>query len=247
MTVLVLEHVAHEPAAAFGDVLRERGIAVDVVRLDRGDPLPDWKPFDGLLVMGGPMGARDDAAHPWLALERRLIRDAVGAGKAFLGVCLGAQLLAAGLGARVWTGPEPEIGMRIVERTPAGAADPVFATAGDRLHVLQWHGDSFDLPAGTTRLWTGRQYFNQGFRVGARAYGLQFHLEAPPELVRHWTGGNAAFEPLLADVDRHAAEMARHAWRTLERWIDGCLERRNGEEDTPSADREHASHDQHRV
>ena len=104
---LVLQHIACEPPAAFEDELLAWGAAVHRVELDDGDPLPDWRDFAGIIVMGGPMGAYEDDRLPWLTAEKRLIGEAVRAGTPFWGVCLGAQLLAAGLGARAFPGPGP--------------------------------------------------------------------------------------------------------------------------------------------
>jgi GMP synthase-like glutamine amidotransferase len=123
--------------------------------LDEGDALPDWREFAGMVVMGGPMGAYEEAAHPWLAEEKRVIGEAVAHGHPVWGVCLGAQLLAAALGAEVYRGAEAEVGLLPVELTPAAADDPVFGDAPERLLTLQWHGDSFDLPSGATLLARG--------------------------------------------------------------------------------------------
>ncbi|MHB1572136.1 MAG: glutamine amidotransferase-related protein, partial [Solirubrobacteraceae bacterium] len=106
---LVLQHIACEPPAAYEDELRDWGTELHRVMVDAGDPLPDWREFAAIVAMGGPMGAYDDDRLPWLAAEKRLIGDAVRAGAPYWGVCLGAQLLAASLGARVYTGPEPEV------------------------------------------------------------------------------------------------------------------------------------------
>ena len=110
-SLLVLQHIACEPPAAFEDELLSRGLGLVRVELDEGDPMPDWREFAGLVVMGGPMGAYEEDAHPWLRDEKRLIRDAAEAGHPVWGVCLGAQLLAAALGANVYRGPEPEVGL----------------------------------------------------------------------------------------------------------------------------------------
>src|SRR5215212_11853780 len=115
--ILVLQHIACEPPGAYADAFRERDAELRVVELDEGEPLPDWREFDAMVVMGGPMGACDDADHPWLAAERSFIGEAVRAGLPFFGACLGSQLLAASLGARVYTGAIPEVGILDVELT----------------------------------------------------------------------------------------------------------------------------------
>jgi len=196
MRFLVIQHAACEPPGAYEDELRAREIAFDRVEIDEVRALPEWHGFHAVVAMGGPMGANDDDELPWLAGERRLIGDAVRAGVPYWGVCLGAQLLAASLGARVYTGERPEIGVRSdVELTDAALRDPVFAGAPARITTLQWHGDTFELPDGATLLATSSEYANQAFAWG-RAYGLQFHLEASPELARSWL-----------DVPEYAAEL----------------------------------------
>jgi GMP synthase (glutamine-hydrolysing) len=174
MQVLVLQHIACEPPGVYEDVLDEHGATIHRVELDEGDPLPDWRGFDAIVAMGGPMGALDDDEHPWLTDEKRLIADAVRSGLPFWGVCLGVQLLAASLGARVYSGSAPEVGVLPVLLTDEALADPVFAGTPRELLSLQWHGDTFDLPDGATRLAGSPAYPNQAFRVGADAYGVQF-------------------------------------------------------------------------
>jgi GMP synthase (glutamine-hydrolysing) len=230
-TVLVLQHISCEPPAAYEDELRSRGHDVFRVELDEGDPLPDWREFAGLIVMGGPMGAYDEEAHPWLRAEKRLIREAAEAGLAVWGVCLGAQLLAAALGAEVRPGPRAEVGLLPVELTPAAAADPVFGDLPRTFTTLQWHSDTFELPEGATLLASSPAYRHQAF-VRDRAYGLQFHLEVPPELASQWAEvpayaesleailGSGAMPQLLADVEAHAAEMLPLARRLFGRWLE---------------------------
>jgi GMP synthase-like glutamine amidotransferase len=134
--------------------------------------------------MGGPMGVHDDL--PWLEPERALLRAAVEAGLPVLGVCLGAQQLAAALGATVVAGPEPECGAGEVHLTPEAFVDPVFGPAPTPLPCVHWHGDTFALPDGAVRLAGNAAYENQAFRFGTRAYGLQFHVEVTASLVGHW-------------------------------------------------------------
>ena len=167
MDVLVLQHIACEPPGVYEDVLNERGATIQRVELDEGEPLPDWRAFDAIIAMGGPMGALDEVDHPWLADEKRLIGDAVRSGLPFWGVCLGVQLLAASLGARVYPGSAPEVGLLPVTLTDEALADPVFAGMPRELLSLQWHGDTFDLPDGAALLAGSPAYPNQAFRFGS--------------------------------------------------------------------------------
>jgi GMP synthase-like glutamine amidotransferase len=152
-----------------------------------GEALPRLEQLRGLVVMGGPMGVSDTAAHPYLAGELELLASAVAADLPVLGVCLGAQLLAAALGARVYRGAQAEIGPGTVTLSEEGRADPVLGAAGRvELPVVHWHQDTFELPGGAVRLAGSDLYPNQAFRVGARAYGLQFHVEVDPALAEGW-------------------------------------------------------------
>jgi len=175
--ILVLQHIRCEPPAAYGEALAARGHVLHPVEVDEGEPLPDWREYGAIVAMGGPMGAYDEADHPWLVEEKRLIRDAVQAGLPYFGACLGVQLLAAALGARVYPGPAPEVGLLEVQLTEAGRRDPVASILPAAFTTLQWHGDTFDLPEGAVSLFSSPAYPNQGFRYGEVAYGVQFHLE----------------------------------------------------------------------
>jgi GMP synthase (glutamine-hydrolysing) len=230
-SLLVLQHIACEPPAAFEDELRSRGLDLARVELDEGDSLPDWRDFPAIVVMGGPMGAYDDAEHSWLAGEKRLLREAVDADVPVWGVCLGSQLLASALGARVYKGDQPEVGLLPVHLTPEAADDPVFGDAPASFPTLQWHGDSFDLPDGATLLASSPAYPHQAFRVG-RSYGLQFHVEVPLELATEWAGvpayaqsleatlGPGALDRLLADVAENADVTVPLARDLFGRWLE---------------------------
>jgi GMP synthase (glutamine-hydrolysing) len=201
------------------------------VELDEGEPLPDWRDFPAIVVMGGPMGAYDEADHPWLAGEKRLLREAVEADVPVWGVCLGAQLLASALGARVYRGEQPEVGLLPVELTSEAEEDPVFGDAPSSFPTLQWHGDSFDLPEGAALLASSPAYPHQAFRVG-RSYGLQFHIEVPLDLATEWaevpayakslesTLGPGALDRLLADVADHADVTVPLARKLFGRWLE---------------------------
>jgi GMP synthase-like glutamine amidotransferase len=183
---LVVQHLAAEGPGLIATVARDHGYALDVRRMDRGDPVPAGDALDGLVVLGGTMGAYDLAAYPHLAAEQRLLAEACARDVPILGVCLGAQLLAAALGARVFRGPAAEIGFGIVTLTPEGARDPILGPSGPAFPAFHWHSDTFDLPRGATHLAASAAYPQQAFRFGARAYGLQFHVELDRPLARDW-------------------------------------------------------------
>jgi GMP synthase (glutamine-hydrolysing) len=232
---LVLQHIACEPPGVYEDVLRERGATIHRVEIDEGEPLPDRTGIDAIVCMGGPMSATDDAELPWLAGEKAFIAGAVRSGVPFWGVCLGVQLLAASLGARVYPGSAPEVGVLPVELTDEARADPVFSALPPEFLTLQWHGDTFDLPDGAVRLVGSRAYPNQAFRFGDSAYGVQFHIEVSPELAREWASvpayrealeqvlGRGALDDLIGRLEEHATEMLGHGSGLFERWLDHAL------------------------
>jgi GMP synthase-like glutamine amidotransferase len=232
MRVLVLQHIACEPPGVYEEVLREHGASIRRIELDAGEPLPRRDEVDAIVCMGGPMSATDDDALPWLTEEKTFIADAVRDGVPFWGVCLGVQLLAASLGARVYPGPAPEVGVLPVELTDEARADPVFSALPSEFGTLQWHADTFDLPEGAVRLATSAAYPNQAFRLGDAAYGVQFHIEVSPELAREWADvpeyaaalermlGPGALDDLIVRLEVHAGDMAGHARALFERWLD---------------------------
>jgi GMP synthase (glutamine-hydrolysing) len=234
-TLLVLQHIACEPPAAYEDELPAWGVALDRVMVEEGDPLPDWRRYAGIVAMGGPMGAYEDDRFPWLVAERRFIADAVSAGTPYWGVCLGAQLLAASLGARVYPGQGgPEVGVLPVFATADAATDPVGAKLPPSFRALQWHGDTFDLPEGAARLARSDAYEQQAFVIN-RAYGLQFHLEVDAALGTEWgavpayadslraTLGADALGSLLGDLRRYEAESIGLARELFGTWLERVL------------------------
>lgn len=180
MRVHYVQHAAFEGPAAILDWARETGQAVTASHLYRGEALPEAGALDLLVVMGGPMSVNDERDYPWLAGEKRLVCEAIAAGRAVLGVCLGAQMIASAMGARVYRGPEKEIGWFPARRVTVEGAGALLPETFTPLH---WHGETFDLPRGAVRLAETEAVPNQAFQLGARAVGLQFHLEATPESV----------------------------------------------------------------
>jgi GMP synthase-like glutamine amidotransferase len=232
MNVLVLQHIACEPPGVYEDALRDRGCTLHRVELDEGEPLPDWREFDAIVAMGGPMSVNDDGELPWLTAEKQAIGEAVRAGQPYFGACLGVQLLAASLGAEVYPGPSPEVGILPVTLTDEARADPVFRGLPVEFLTLQWHGDTFDLPDGAVALARSPAYANQAFRWGERAYGVQFHLEVDAELAREWAAvpsyaayldrvlGPGSLPRLIDELEASAPDMGSRARALFERWLD---------------------------
>lgn len=199
MRALILEHAEHEGAGLVGDVLTERGVACDVARSWRGERAPHDGDYALVVALGGAMAAWDDAHHPWLAAEAALLAARARADRPTLAICLGAQLLARGLGAANWRGPTPELGLQPIALTDAGRADPLLAPFAGQ-PVLHWHEDTFALPPQAILLASTNAYAQQAFRIGRHVYGLQFHVECSRAMRRDWAT-RGADELRAAGVD----------------------------------------------
>lgn len=177
MRVHYLQHVPFEGLGSIEAALAKRDCTLSATKLYKGDPLPADQSFDWLIVMGGPMGVYDTDAYPWLETEKKFIARAIGNGKTVLGICLGAQLIAASLGETIHKNGTPEIGWFDIEPTAEARSTILGPVFSGRTPVFHWHGDTFDLPKGATLLATSRACDNQAFIMDDRVVGLQFHLE----------------------------------------------------------------------
>ena len=227
---LVIRHVAFEDLGLFEPVLAERGFRVRY--LEAADGLAD---VDGLepalmVVLGGPIGAYEDAVYPFLTQELLLLERRLAADRPTLGICLGAQLMARGLGVRVYPGPRKEIGWGPVTLSPEGQRSPLHRLAGGGAAVLHWHGDTFDLPAGAIRLASTALYENQAFSCGRSALALQFHPEVTASGLQRWFVGHAreiaatpdiSIRQLREDTRRCAPELLRNGREFFSEWLDG--------------------------
>ncbi|NVO12601.1 MAG: glutamine amidotransferase [Rhodoplanes sp.] len=229
-TCVAVRHVAFEDLGLLGPLLAARGF--DLRYVDA--PI---EPLDGsslmaadlVVVLGGPIGAYEEDAYPFLVGELAAIEERLAARKPTLGICLGAQLMAKALGADVAPGPQKEIGYAPLAVTEEGRAAGLGAFSATP--VLHWHGDNFALPAGATRLASTAACLNQAFAVGPTLLGLQFHIEVDPERIETWLVGHtvelgkAGLDPRnirreAATVGKATAEQGR---AFLARWLDGAM------------------------
>jgi GMP synthase (glutamine-hydrolysing) len=208
--LLVFQHVAAEPLGTLDPLIRARGHRIRFVNFER-DPQaqPDVDRYHGLVVLGGPMNVADQDRRAHLRIELKAIERALHQGKPVFGICLGAQLLAHVLGARISLNARPEIGWYELETTAAGRDDPVFAPLGHGTRVFQWHSYTFDLPSGATQLARTASCEQQAFRHGDKAYGVQFHPEVDQPLIERWLGTPAYREEVCAAGLEHDADAIR--------------------------------------
>jgi GMP synthase-like glutamine amidotransferase len=185
--LLVVQPDELDPPARLGDWLSGTGAELDVVFPAKAE-LPELTGYDGLVCLGGAMGANDDLDHPWLADVRRILARAVTERLPTLAICLGAQLLAVATGGQIAVGEDgPEVGAGLVAKRDLAWRDPLFADLPFMPDVLQFHSDAIvRLPATAELLAAAARYPNQAFRIGPNAYGLQFHIETTPEIVLNW-------------------------------------------------------------
>ncbi len=182
MRVHCLQHVAFEGLGSIAPWLDAAGFETTYTRFFESATMPDLKSLELLVVMGGPMSVHDEAEFPWLSLEKQLIREAIRSQIPVLGICLGAQLIASVLGARVYSNPVKEIGWFPVRGVPL-KDDSMYRFPASET-VFHWHGETFDLPSGARRLAQSDGCDNQAFQWGRFVIGLQFHLETTAASVR---------------------------------------------------------------
>lgn len=231
---VILSHLAFEDLGTLEAPLLERGFTLEFVEGAKAKfPLRQAQTCDLMVILGGPIGVYEQEEYPFLVDEIACIRERLEAGKPTLGVCLGAQLMAAALGARVYPGGQgAEIGWFPLEA--AGTKTPEWfeplLTRG--LAVFHWHGDTFDLPQGAQLLASSERYAHQAFAVGDFALGLQFHPEVTAEGLESWYVGHAcelnhagiAPTALRAESERLEGALARATERFWNGWLDGVFE-----------------------
>jgi GMP synthase (glutamine-hydrolysing) len=230
---LVLRHAQAEGVGLLGNALRERGIHHRALDIARGEPVPkDLRGVGGLIVLGGPMGAYEQDKFPFLLPEIALLEKAIAAGRPVLGICLGAQLIAQVLGARVYPGERREVGWAPVTLTADGQDDPLFVGGEKKLTVFHLHGDTYELPADGVNLATSPLYEQQAFRWGEIVYGFQFHLEFTESIIarlaqeadsqRYMTEAGADLKHIVAETPAHVRDLTDTAQRVFENYFSQC-------------------------
>jgi GMP synthase (glutamine-hydrolysing) len=186
MKSLIIKHVDIEGPGLIEYFLNQKRIPYQVLCLDSDARLPKLEGFTHVVILGGPMNVYEEDHYPFLREEDLFIKEAIQRGKFVLGICLGAQLIAKALGAKVFKASVKEIGWYDILLTMIGSKDPLFSNLPKTFPVFQWHGDTFEIPKGGKLIATSTSVPHQAFRYGDNAYGLQFHLEVTEKMIKEW-------------------------------------------------------------
>jgi GMP synthase (glutamine-hydrolysing) len=234
--ILVFQHDPFEDLGFFAEVLQKQRAEYRTIRLFHGElPAEDWEHIGALIILGGPMGVWDEDQYPFLRWEKTIIRAAIDEAVPLLGVCLGAQLIAAALGTTVHHGPVKEIGWYPISVTPHGQVDSVLGYIPEAATVFQWHGDGFDLPGGAVRLASSAYYENQAFRIGRNIYGIQFHLEMTSRMIERWIDERSKDlakvpyihpDKIVSDTQNHLPTLNYYAEKFLSEFIRRAAKRK---------------------
>jgi len=195
MSVLICKNIGTEGPGTIEDHMIGNEIPYSIIDLSTGEQIPESDSFNTLVMLGGPMSVNEDESYPYIKEEEKLVRNFISKNKKILGICLGAQIMAKALGARVYAGAEKEIGWYDIELTGEGLEDsrmrslalhPAVRDFWRKFKVFHWHGETFDIPSGAVRLAGSELYPNQAFRYGGNAYAFQFHIEVSREMIYDW-------------------------------------------------------------
>lgn len=223
MNIHYLQHVPFEGLGSIKDWIRREGHTLSGTRFYRGEPLPMVETVDMLIIMGGPMNIYEEARYLWLADEKRFIRKAITAGRRVLGICLGAQLIADVLGAKVYGNTDKEIGWFPVKTTEGASGSRLFAAFPRQLDAFHWHGDTFDIPVDAVHTLRSAGCAHQAFVYDERIVGLQFHLETTPasawQIIAHdedeLVEGRYIQTPQMMFADTRRFDTINHAMHEL--------------------------------
>ncbi len=186
MNVLIVKHIEIEGSGLIEHYLKQEKILYQILDLNTGARFPKLDDLTHIVLLGGPMNVYEEDRYPFLRKEDLFIKEAIQRGKRILGICLGAQLIAKALGARVSKASVKEIGWYDVLLTRIGLQDPFFSKFPKTFSVFQWHEDTFEIPKAANLIVTSTSVPHQAFRYGENVYGLQFHLEVTKEMIQEW-------------------------------------------------------------
>lgn len=209
--VLIVQHAPHEHPASIRRALETQGIQTLWIHPYRGDSYPELAQIRGMISLGGPMGANDEAEHPWIRPEIELLRQCVEAELPTVGVCLGGQMMARAMGSYVEKNHVAEVGWHPIELNAQGFQDRILSAAGATPLVYHWHNDTFHLPEGAVLLAKSEGCDRQAYRIGENAYGFQFHPEADHHLVHEWLEAEDVPEEIAACLEKHGCERVQVA------------------------------------
>jgi len=219
LMIKVVQNDSNVPAGSYGEYLDSRGLDWELLPVDRQVPFPAPRGDDALMLLGGYMSVAETDRYPYLLQVKQGLQRWVAAARPVLGVCLGGQLLAEVMGGQVTRNHRGERGMQPIELTAAGQDDPLFAGIASPMLSMQWHNDSFALPPGAIHLAATETCPGQAFRVGLRAYGIQFHPELTSGIVKTWAEklrlGEAPHQEFLA----HEAIYRDNSLKLLENFL----------------------------
>jgi len=209
--VLIVQHAHYEHPAALRRALEAQGIQSLWIHPYRGDSYPSIDEIRGVLSLGGPMGANDEATHPWILPELEILKESVLSGRPTVGICLGGQMMARALGSKVVKAERVELGWFPLDLLPAAKEDRILGSVGTEPMVYQWHEDTFHLPDGATLLATTQACPRQAYRIGDHAWGFQFHPEADHQLVHEWLAVEGIDAEIHAAKEKYGPETVQDA------------------------------------
>lgn len=231
--VMIFQHVPYEILGTLHPLLKKRGLRLRYANFGRHpDAAVDINDYDGLIILGGPMGVYESEKHSHLKTEMQQIEMALKQDKPVFGICLGAQLIAAVLGAPVAPGPRKEIGWFDISLTEEGTKDPLLSHMKATEKIFQWHGDNFDLPKTAHSLASSPVCPYQAFRYGKNVYGFQFHLEVDEPMVHRWLkvpamrkelevfAGETAPDTVLQDTESHIGRLKELSDKVFSTYLD---------------------------
>jgi GMP synthase (glutamine-hydrolysing) len=237
--ILVFQHVAYEILGTLHPLLKKAGFRIRYANFGRRHHAIEMNRYDGLVILGGPMGVYEADRYPHLLDEIKAIQQALHDDKPILGICLGAQLIAAALGANVKRSPNREIGWYDVSLTEEGKRDPVLGELQSPERIFQWHQDSFEIPSEAVWLARSEACPQQAFRYGDKVYGFQFHLEVDEQMIERWLkvpahrselevfGGKDLPDTIRSHTAHHIARLKAVSQKVFSRYIDlVCTKRR---------------------